>query len=127
MKYFDLHCDTISECCNRKCSLAENDLALSLERTRGYESWAQIFAVWIDDCYRGEDAFRRFTMVADYFDAEAAKNAQTLSFCRTASELEKAEAENKRVALLSIEGSAALAGSLHHLEEAKSGASASSR
>ncbi len=119
MNYFDLHCDTATECFQKHCSLARNSLALDLERTAGYEKWAQVFAVWIDDSLRGEEAFRYFRSVAQFFAGETAKNKGTVSFCRTAGELKKAAGSGKRAALLSIEGSAALAGNLQHLYDAK--------
>lgn len=118
MNYFDLHCDTATECFDRHCGLSGNDLALSLERTAKYEKWAQVYAVWLNDDLRGEAAFRRFRSVAEFFQEEMKKNAETVSFCRTAAELKKAAEENKRAALLSIEGSGALAGSMEHFSEA---------
>lgn len=119
MRYFDLHCDTATACFDKHCGLEENDLALCLRRTAQYEKWAQIFAVWTNDDLRGEAAFRRFCAVSDFLADEIAKAGETASFCRTAADLKKAADENKRAALLSIEGSGALAGSLAHLEEAR--------
>lgn len=119
MDYFDLHCDTITKCFDAKKELAQNDLALSLERTRKYEKWAQVFAVWIDDKRRGEDAFGYFRDVAEFFQKEMRENRDTVSFCRTGRDLKSAAETGRRAALLSIEGSAALAGNMEHLFDAK--------
>ena len=119
MNYFDLHCDTITECFEKRKELKQNDLALSLERTRKYEKWAQVFAVWIKDELRGEDAFRYFRDVAEFFAEQMKKNAGTTSFCRTGAEVKKAAETGRRAALLSIEGSAALCGKMEHLYDAK--------
>lgn len=119
MNYFDLHCDTATECFQKHCGLAKNDLALSLERTAGYEKWAQVFAVWLDDDLRGGRAFHYFRTVTAYFAEELAKNRETVSFCRTAADLKNTAQAGRRAALLSIEGSAALAGSIQHLYDAK--------
>jgi len=118
MNYFDLHCDTATECFDRRCGLSGNDLGLSLERTAKYEKWAQVYAVWLNDNLRGEAAFRRFRSVAEFFADQMAENAGTVSFCRTAADLKKAAGENRRAAMLSIEGSGALAGSMEHFLEA---------
>ena len=32
MQYFDLHCDTLVECLNKKASLLHNDLHVSVEK-----------------------------------------------------------------------------------------------
>ena len=119
MNYFDLHCDTIAKCFDGGKSLAHNDLALSLERTSGYEKWAQLFAVWIDDTKRGEEAFRYFNDCAEFLQKELRKNASTALFCRTGAELRAAAQAGRRAALLSVEGSAALAGNMEHLYDAK--------
>jgi membrane dipeptidase len=119
MDYFDLHCDTITKCFDSGQKLAHNDLALSLERTHGYEKWAQFFAVWIDDTRRGESAFDYFRGSAEFLQEEIRENGDSASFCRTASDLKAAAQSGRRAALLSIEGSAALAGDMEHLYDAK--------
>lgn len=119
MNYFDLHCDTITECYEKHEELSRNDLALSLERTEKYEKWVQVFAVWIKDEVRGEEAFHYFHDVAEFFAAQIHKNEDKAFFCRTREEIKKASGENRRAALLSIEGAAALDGKMAHLYEAK--------
>lgn len=119
MNYFDLHCDTITKCFDTHRELAHNDLALSLERTGGYEKWVQLFAVWIPDEKRGESAYGYFHDAACFFHDQVSKNAGLASFCKTRKDVEKAAEAGKRAALLSIEGSAALAGSMEHLYDAK--------
>lgn len=119
MNYFDLHCDTITKCFDTHRELAHNDVSLSLERTARFEKWAQLFAVWIPDENRGESAYTYFRDVAEFFHAQIQKNSATASFCRTREDVKKAAAAGNRAALLSIEGSAALAGSMKHLNDAK--------
>ncbi len=119
MNYFDLHCDTASECCRIPCGLRSNGLHISLERTEKYEKWAQIFAVWTNDSLRGENAFRYFKKVAEFFAGEIQKNADIAVSCRSSNELRKNIAGKKRIALLSIEGSASLAGKIEHLYDAR--------
>lgn len=119
MKYFDLHCDTATVCYENHCSLKSNDLNISLEKGKKYENWAQLFAIWTKDEQRGEEAYRYFSSVAKFFADEMEKNAETVSFCRTASEIEKAAKEPREIALLTIEGAGALGGKMEHLFDAQ--------
>lgn len=118
MNLFDLHCDTIGECYAKKCALARNSLALDLKRTAAYRSWAQFFAVWIDDSLRGQEAFLYFQNAACFLMQQLAENAGTAVLCRTGAQLKKAAFSGKRAALLSVEGSAAFAGDLAKLNQA---------
>ena len=49
MDYFDLHCDTPYECYFKKRDFNKNNLAVSGEKGSVFESWKQLFAVWIRD------------------------------------------------------------------------------
>ena len=119
MNYFDLHCDTITECFKAHRELAKNNLALDLERTAAYKNWAQVFAVWTPDEKRGEPAFSYFHDVAEFFHAQVKKNSSSTVFCSTRKDVKEAAAAGKRAALLSIEGSGSLDGKLEHLYDAK--------
>lgn len=117
MRYFDLHCDTLTECYLRKCGLAENELHISAKGARVFERWVQVFAVWMPDDIRGNAAWERFLGVSRAVKRETAQNGIVL--CGNAKELSSAvEVENKNAALMSIEGSAALGGRLENLEKA---------
>lgn len=119
MKYFDLHCDTASECYKKGLGLSSNGLHISLEKTEPYERWAQVFAVWISDELRGEAAFRYFQAVAaDLKQKLSAEKGKAPEFYTGGRELEQADSAGKNMALLSIEGGAALGGELSHLGEA---------
>ncbi|MFQ8599735.1 MAG: dipeptidase [Oscillospiraceae bacterium] len=67
MRYFDLHCDTITECAAGGKQLAENDLAVSLQKAACFDEWRQLFAVWIPDGVRGPEALDYFNGVYAYF------------------------------------------------------------
>lgn len=49
MNYFDLHCDTPYECYFKNQPFSANNLAVSGEKGAEFESWRQVFAVWIRD------------------------------------------------------------------------------
>ncbi len=120
MKYFDLHCDTISECRKKNLSLrAAPGLSVSLEKGSRYGTWGQVFAIWLEDELRGENAYRYFSDLAAFFAREMERNSDLASFCRSSGDIRKAEEAPKEIALLSIEGSAALGGRMEHLYDAQ--------
>ena len=113
MKYFDLHCDTIGECSNNNFPLRENNLHIDLQRAKGIEEYTQVFAIWIPDELRGNDAVKYFNKTADYFYNEIARNKDLIS-------LYKENKETPVKAILSVEGGSACGGTLeglYHLYE----------
>ena len=115
MKSFDLHCDTATECMEKHTGLYSNDFNISLERVKKYDRWAQVFACFIKDEYRGEAAYRYFNEMSDCIIGEWEKNKAIISFCRSGKDLAQAEKDGKNIAMLSIEGGAAIAGKLDYL------------
>lgn len=108
MKVFDLHCDTITECCKNCVSLYDNDMHLSLKRMEKFQKYIQIFAVWIRDEMRGEVARQYFDMVADYFYKQIEENKNVIFDFGD-------ESETKVKAILSVEGGSACGGTLDGL------------
>ena len=110
MKLFDLHCDTIGECYKNKLSLRHSGLHVSLDKAKNFESYTQVFAVWIPDELRGKNATDYFNNVCDYYYKELELNKDLIvSFG-------DAKKDDKRVkAILAIEGGAALAGDIENL------------
>lgn len=117
MNYFDLHCDTITECCNKKVSLFENELQLCMKRGSAIKKWVQVYAVWSNDTLTDESAYAYFNQVYDYFKNEVNTYSEEIAFCTSSQEVKEGLESGKRVALLSIEGSRALGGKLEHVEE----------
>ena len=61
MDYFDLHCDTVSECTTKRKSLADNDLHLDLNRgISAFEHWVQTFAFWMPDHLSAEEQYQMY-------------------------------------------------------------------
>lgn len=118
MRYFDLHCDTASECNRKGLELNRNGLHVSLEKTGRFERWAQFFAVWIDDALRGERAYRHFKAVCrDFKEKLARAGAGAPVLCRSGEDLARAGRAGRNMALLSIEGGAALGGAIDRLAD----------
>ena len=113
MKFFDLHCDTIGECYNKKVLIRKNNFHIDLERAKELGEYTQIFAVWIPDALRGEDAVEYFDEVSDCFYKEIEKNSDLIS-------LYSEEKPTPVKAILSVEGGSACGGTiegLYHLYE----------
>lgn len=110
MNYFDLHCDTISECEHTLQDLAENRLALSLRRGAVFDRWVQVFALFVPDRLRGEAAFSYTEQLYAYFRLQMSRNQRSARFCTGVQELEKALAQGYTACLLSIENGCALGG-----------------
>ena len=60
MKYFDLHCDTLCKCLDQKVSLEKNEFHIDIERLSAFENATQVFACFIHDDFKGENATNRF-------------------------------------------------------------------
>ncbi len=114
MRLFDLHCDTVYECYQKKESLKDNTCAVDLVRGARYQPWFQVFAVWIPDAVRGERAWQQCCDMLSY-----AREQVTDGFCfaDTYSDFLQAFANGKTVGLLGVEGGAALAGKTERVAE----------
>ena len=117
MRFFDFHCDTVGECCLQKKHLADNDLHISLRKSKCFEKYGQVFAIWIPDEKRGEGAFTYYQAVRDCFYGECAENAEKILPCKTAADIETAFCARKVAAVLSVEGGAVLGGDLEKLDK----------
>ena len=63
MDFFDLHCDTLTECMDDGDSLLKNKRDIDFERGKIFGRWNQVFAVFIPDSM--DDS-----LVESYFDSE---------------------------------------------------------
>lgn len=119
MRYFDLHCDTMTECCHKDIPLRENELHISLRKASVLDGFVQCYAVWIPDTLRGEEAFHWFCQVAERFCLETEQNQDLLLPCKNPGELRQAETEGKYGAVLTVESGAALGGKLENIQALK--------
>lgn len=111
MRFFDLHCDTITELHKSKGSLAKNDGHISLDRASYLTEYVQDYAIFIPDEYRGKAAVDYFDSVYAYYKNEMSINGIS----------EYADRKDTRFkSILSVEGGAGLGGTidgLHHLAD----------
>lgn len=117
MRLFDMHCDTLYECCQRHLPLTENTLQLDLKRGRRYERWAQVFAVWMPDTLRGEAAYAQCCDMLTFAHEAASRQPQTMRIVRDGADFDEAFADGCCAAVLAVEGGAALAGQLGHIDD----------
>ncbi len=78
MRYFDLHCDTMTECCVKDKHIDKNDLHIDCQRAAEFDTYIQCYAVWIPDNLRGDAAFHRFRQVAERFSEEILHHEQAM-------------------------------------------------
>lgn len=115
MRYFDLHCDTMTECYVKNKHIDKNDLHIDCRRAEIFDTYVQCYAVWIPDSIRGEDAFCRFRQVAQRFSEEIRRSGQVISQCRAPGDLTRNA--GKHCAVLTVENAAALGGRLENIAE----------
>lgn len=115
MRYFDLHCDTMTECFVHDKHMEENDLHVDCRRAERFETYVQCYAVWMPDQIRGPQAFQRFCQVADRFSQEIGRNQESMVQLSESDDL--AAHKRKHGAILTIENAAALGGKLENIEE----------
>ena len=125
MPIIDLHCDTISRLLRDRRAGGTDTLRagpgghISLEKLRRSGYLLQAFALFVD-LKETEDPLREVLALADLFWQEAQANVDLLPV-RDFSDLERARAENKLAALLTVEeggvfgGEPALLRTLHRL------------
>jgi membrane dipeptidase len=116
MRLFDLHCDTIYECAVGGHGIAKNNLQLDLKRGLKYDKWGQVFAVWMPDSLRGDEAWRQCEKMLQYFHKEAQENSQQMIVVNSADDLETAMNTDRCAAILAVEGGSALAGRIETLD-----------
>lgn len=117
IRLFDLHCDTITECCKQGRELMENELDISIKAGMRYHKWCQVFAVWIPDELRGSAAQIYFERNYNYFVKQVSKYKEYIFQCRSCSDVDMTLDDGKACAILSIEGGAALGGEISKIKE----------
>lgn len=99
-----MHCDTAGECYNRKTPLADNNLHVSLCKGEQLDKWAQVFAIWIPDELRVEDAKNYFERVLENLKNEISANSQKIQLCQGFFDFNDALESGKTAAILALEG-----------------------
>ena len=104
MKYIDLHCDTLSRLLMKDGRLAENDAQVDLAKLEKGGCGAQFFAMFMPVPYVDDPYAKCLDMLA-LAEREFAANADRIALCRSSADLERANAEGKVGAFLTVEDS----------------------
>ncbi len=111
MNLFDLHCDTLTECCKKDQDLYHSGCQVSLEQKTKINRWCQVFAIFIPDTVRGEDAKEFFRKHYEYYILQCKKYSGILQPLENYTGLIKVN-NQKIYALLAVEGGCVLAGDI---------------
>lgn len=68
MRYFDLHCDTLTELYNGRLTFNNKITHVNGNTVNGFSDYKQIFAVWSDPDFTPEEGFARFCRISDMLD-----------------------------------------------------------
>lgn len=115
--YIDLHSDTITVLNQKKASLWDNDLMVSLKKGKALENWAQTYAIYITDTLRGQPAVDFYEDNLRYFFRQMEENRDHVEQIHRFSDMEKAFTSGKAGGILAVEGGAVLAGDLKRIEK----------
>lgn len=106
----DLHCDTLTHGTPQEDTLDDSRCALTLTRLPQGLRWAQLYAVFLPDEVRGAAAVAYYERYRDSFYRQMARFSAHAAPCRSAAQMERAWAEGKTAAFLSVENGSVLAG-----------------
>lgn len=98
LRITDLHCDTLTKAYDSGKSLISNDLHLSVDRLREYDSFCQVFAIWSDDGIGGGEAWTRFLDIAEFLDKQLYGETDLFRISG------RSEVRGNREILLAVEG-----------------------
>lgn len=105
MNYFDCHVDTLTEIVKPGETLGKNTGNLDLDRVAEFaEKYTQIFAVWKDEqllnmAHPEEEFYGYYKRAVELLEKESSR----LLWCKNADDMERAHAEGKAAAFLSVE------------------------
>lgn len=115
IRYFDAHCDTLTAAEAAGDGLYRNSGHIDIARAGGFSGYAQLFAIWLSDGLKGEEAVNYFEKIYRYMTFQAGVNADRLSLVSHRAALLKAEEEEKIALILSIEGGHGLGGRIENV------------
>jgi len=115
--YIDLHCDTITTLNQKKASLYENDLMVSLKKGKALDQWLQTYAIFIPDTYRGQAAVDYYEDNLRYFYQQMEENKEHVLQINRFSDIDTALSSGRAGGILAIEGGAAIGGDLKKIEK----------
>ena len=119
MKLFDLHCDTITGLETVGLHLDNDVAAISFKKLEksGISAYAQCFAMFLDDKYRGQAAIEKWDRAYKWFLKQLALYPNQMEQVLTGADIDRITEAGKIAAILTTESGAAFAGQLEKIEE----------
>ncbi len=115
--FIDLHCDTITLCASKDAELRHNNMHIALDRVTPGSKWGQMFAIFMPDNLRGEDAVRFYDRSLAFYRQQIAKNSQWIESVTNARQLHETFSRGKFAAILTVEGASVLAGKIERVDQ----------
>lgn len=112
MRVFDMHCDTLTLCKRKGWSLDNGQNHLRLSDAQDFDAYIQLYAVFIPDDVRGEQAERYFSIHSAYYRRQLAESQGKLRDIHSVKTLEQAASCKGMSGILAVEGGSVLHGSL---------------
>ena len=100
MNYTDLHCDTALEMYLKKSGLCTNDLNVDIEKSKIYDKYSQIFAIWSRNEVSDDENYADFFKIREYLLEQCAQN--DIALCYTAQKYDEQSCRTR--AILAVEG-----------------------
>lgn len=114
-RMIDLHCDTLTKGNDPDHSLNNPELMVSLDKIPAETGWAQFFAVFIPDAFRGDAAAEYFDRYYESFLRQMSLYSDRIVQCRSGAEIRSAFASGRHAAVLTVEGGCVLKGELERI------------
>lgn len=111
MRYIDLHCDTLTVCCEKGQSIIENDLQADAERLRKSGCIAQCFAIFTE----GETARKDFEKYLSFYLKELESHPEKLLPVTSYKDLQKCVNSGILGGILTVENLTFLGGDLSEI------------
>ena len=115
MNVFDLHCDTTKLCWEQQWDLINPTSQVSLDRPpKG--KWAQVFATFVPDSYRGPSAGRFLQENYGYYQEQLKKNSSLVAPVARGGDIQAINASGRCAAILAVEGGCVLQGKMEKVQ-----------
>jgi membrane dipeptidase len=99
MRFFDLHCDTITKFYQNGYDFLNGNGEVNFSKSKVFEEYKQVFAIFVNDDLRGENAWDYFLKNIDYFNSFLTNNSNF-----------------KENAIIAVEGGAVLGGDVSKIK-----------
>ncbi len=116
LELFDLHCDSLGIYKKEGTDFLSERTHFSLRELDRFQRLCQTMAIFIPDTLRGEEAFRYCTEHHRYVLQLLKNQSDIVEMARSADDIRRIIQTKKCAILLAVEGGAALAGSMEHLD-----------